>query len=45
MVPDLPDIYDIGQELGLAMLYQILNTRDTILAERSFAPWVELEAK
>ena len=35
-----PDIYDIGQaNLGLAMLYQILNGDETILAERSFAPW------
>ena len=33
-----PDIYDIGQaNLGLAMLYQILNDREDILAERSFA--------
>ena len=41
-----PDIYDIGQaNLGLAMLYQILNARETILAERSFAPWVDMEAE
>ena len=39
-----PDIYDIGQaNLGLAMLYQILNDREDILAERSFAPWVDME--
>ena len=39
-----PDIYDIGQaNLGLAMLYQILNTEKSILAERSFAPWVDME--
>ena len=30
-----PDIYDIGQaNLGLAMLYQILNARETILVDR-----------
>ena len=41
-----PDIYDIGQaNLGLAMLYQILNGDETILAERSFAPWVDMEAE
>ena len=39
-----PDIYDIGQtNLGLSMLYQILNADDNILAERSFAPWVDME--
>lgn len=39
-----PDIYDIGQaNLGLAMLYQILNAEESILAERSFAPWVDME--
>lgn len=39
-----PDLYDIGQtNLGLAMLYQILNEREDILAERSFAPWTDME--
>jgi len=39
-----PDIYDIGQaNLGLAMLYQILNDQGDILAERSFAPWLDME--
>ncbi len=41
-----PDIYDIGQtNLGLAMLYQILNAEPDILAERSFAPWIDMEAQ
>ena len=41
-----PDIYDIGQaNLGLAMLYQILNAEEHILAERSFAPWVDMEVE
>lgn len=41
-----PDIYDIGQtNLGLAMLYHILNQEEDILAERSFAPWVDMEAE
>ncbi|MBP7213444.1 MAG: TIGR03960 family B12-binding radical SAM protein, partial [Anaerolineaceae bacterium] len=39
-----PDIYDIGQaNLGLAMLYQIINDQEDILAERSFAPWIDME--
>ncbi len=41
-----PDIYDIGQpNLGLAILYDILNQQPDILAERSFAPWHDLEAQ
>ncbi|MBP7195951.1 MAG: TIGR03960 family B12-binding radical SAM protein [Anaerolineaceae bacterium] len=41
-----PDIYDIGQpNLGLAILYDILNKQPDILAERSFAPWHDLEAR
>ena len=41
-----PDIYDIGQpNLGLAILYDILNRQPDILAERAFAPWHDLEAQ
>lgn len=41
-----PDIYDIGQtNLGLAMLYQILNGDPDVLAERGFAPWIDMEEK
>ena len=41
-----PDIYDLGQpNLGLAILYDILNKRHDVTAERSFAPWVDMEAK
>ncbi len=41
-----PDIYDIGQpNLGLAILYDILNQQPDILAERSFAPWHDLEGQ
>ena len=40
-----PDIYDLGQSnLGLAILYDILNQRSDVAAERSFAPWVDMEA-
>ncbi|MDY6846867.1 MAG: TIGR03960 family B12-binding radical SAM protein [Chloroflexota bacterium] len=40
-----PDIYDLGQSnLGVALLYDILNQRDDVAAERAFAPWVDMEA-
>ncbi len=40
-----PDIYDLGQSnLGLAVLYDILNQREDIAAERAFSPWVDMEA-
>ena len=40
-----PDIYDIGQpNLGLAILYDILNKQPDVLAERSYAPWFDMEA-
>lgn len=40
-----PDIYDIGQpNLGLAILYDILNKQPGVLAERAYAPWVDMEA-
>ncbi|NPV54854.1 MAG: TIGR03960 family B12-binding radical SAM protein [Firmicutes bacterium] len=39
-----PDVYDIGMShLGLRILYHILNRRDDTLAERVFAPWVDME--
>ena len=39
-----PDIYDIGTpNLGLAVLYDILNKREDTLAERSFSPWIDME--
>ena len=41
-----PDIYDLGvPNLGLAILYDILNKRPDVLAERAFAPWVDMEAQ
>jgi radical SAM family uncharacterized protein len=40
-----PDIYDLGMSnLGLAILYEILNRRSDTLAERIFAPWLDMEA-
>lgn len=40
-----PDIYDLGMSnLGLAILYDLLNTNDDILAERVYLPWSDMEA-
>ncbi|HAF47651.1 MAG TPA: TIGR03960 family radical SAM protein [Anaerolineaceae bacterium] len=40
-----PDIYDLGQSnLGIALLYDILNKRADVAAERAFAPWIDMEA-
>ncbi|MEA3327431.1 MAG: TIGR03960 family B12-binding radical SAM protein [Chloroflexota bacterium] len=39
-----PDIYDLGQSnLGIAILYDILNQREDIAAERAFSPWIDME--
>src|SRR3954464_11776827 len=40
-----PDTYEIGlPNQGLQILYEILNERTDALAERTYAPWVDLEA-
>jgi radical SAM family uncharacterized protein len=40
-----PDIYDLGMSnLGLAILYDQVNQRPDMLAERVFSPWVDMEA-
>ncbi len=40
-----PDIYEIGMSnLALPILYEIINGRPGLLAERVFAPWVDMEA-
>lgn len=40
-----PDLYDLGMSnMGLGILYDIINRRDGMLAERVFAPWSDLEA-
>jgi radical SAM family uncharacterized protein len=39
-----PDIYEIGMSnLGLTILYDILNRQADILCERVFAPWTDME--
>jgi hypothetical protein len=40
-----PDIYDLGMSnLGLAILYDLINQRSDALAERAFSPWPDMEA-
>lgn len=39
-----PDIYDIGiSNVGLKILYDLINDRDDALAERAYAPWRDME--
>ena len=39
-----PDVYEIGMSyLGQKILYSLLNAHPLILAERVYAPWVDLE--
>ncbi len=40
-----PDAYEVGQpNQGIAILYEILNEREWICAERTFSVWPDLEA-
>src|SRR3954466_15559760 len=40
-----PDAYEVGlPNQGLQILYEILNERDDAVAERAYAPWIDLEA-
>jgi len=41
-----PDIYDIGvSNVGLKILYDQVNQRPDALAERAYAPWLDMEAR
>src|SRR6204780_190499 len=41
-----PDLYDIGMShLGFKILYKILNDDPHTLAERAYAPWIDMEAQ
>jgi len=41
-----PDVYEIGMSnIGLAILYHILNKIEWVGAERVYAPWPDLEEK
>lgn len=38
-----PDVYDLGMSnLGLAILYDMVNRREDMLAERAYTPWVDM---
>ncbi|HSB00009.1 MAG TPA: B12-binding domain-containing radical SAM protein, partial [Anaerolineales bacterium] len=40
-----PDVYDIGvSNVGLKILYDQVNQREDALAERAYAPWLDMEA-
>ena len=42
----LPDVYEVGMSnLGLKILYQVLNDREDTVAERVYAPWIDMEEK
>jgi radical SAM family uncharacterized protein/radical SAM-linked protein len=41
-----PDTYEIGMShTGLKILYEIVNRREDFACERTYAPWVDLEAR
>ena len=40
-----PDVYEIGMSnMALPILYDLLNGQSDVLAERVYAPWVDMEA-
>ncbi|MCP3885914.1 MAG: B12-binding domain-containing radical SAM protein, partial [Propionibacteriaceae bacterium] len=40
-----PDVYDLGMSnLGMAILYHVLNELPDVLAERAYLPWVDMIA-
>jgi radical SAM family uncharacterized protein len=41
-----PDTYEVGlPNQGLQILYEILNERPDSVAERAYAPWIDMEAQ
>lgn len=39
-----PDIYDIGvPNLGITILYDLINSRNDTLCERAYVPWLDME--
>ncbi len=41
-----PDVYEIGMSnLGVRILYEVINRLEWAAAERVFAPWVDMERK
>ena len=40
-----PDVYEIGMSnMALPILYELLNNQSDVLAERVFAPWIDMAA-
>ncbi len=40
-----PDLYEVGMSnLGLQILYDLVNRESKLLAERAYAPWLDMEA-
>ena len=40
----MPDVYEVGMSnLGLKILYEVLNRREDTAAERVYAPWIDME--
>jgi radical SAM family uncharacterized protein len=40
-----PDVYEIGaSNMAVPILYELLNSQPDVLAERVYAPWVDMEA-
>jgi radical SAM family uncharacterized protein len=41
-----PDLYEIGMSnMALPILYELFNSQPDVLAERVYAPWVDMEAQ
>lgn len=41
-----PDLYELGMSnLGIRILYHLLNSQDDVVCERVFAPWIDFEAE
>src|SRR3990172_558279 len=40
----MPEVYEVGMSnLGMQILYAIVNAQDDFLAERAYAPWVDMD--
>ncbi len=40
-----PDLYEVGMSnMALPILYELLNSQPDVLAERAFAPWVDMQS-
>lgn len=41
-----PDIYDLGMSnLGLMIIYDMINKWENLLCERTYSPWIDMEEK